>query len=201
MTAIITGDIINSRRVNSGEWINKLSALLATIGERPKTWDIYRGDSFQIQIAPEESLKTALIIKSLIKTNKTLDVRMSIGIGEISYSSDKITESNGSAYINSGESFDNLKKYSLNIKTPFEEINDYFGAIFKLISFIADEWKPATAETIHYSLINPELTQKELSFKLNKKSSGTVNAALKRGGYNEIIVLLDLFNIKVKKYV
>ncbi len=200
MISVITGDIVNSRKINSEEWLPELKDFFETLGSRPKIWDIYRGDSFQIQPPIDESLKIAIIIKSIIKQNKGIDVRMSIGIGDINYNSDRITEAYGTAHINSGESFENLKKYNLNIKTPVKEINDYFSVITKLISFTMDNWKPATAETIYYALTNESLTQKELSQLLNKKPA-TINEALKRGGYNEIQYAINLFKEKIKQYV
>lgn len=200
MISVITGDIVNSRKINSEEWLPELKTYFETQGDRPKVWDIYRGDGFQIQPKIEESLKMAIIIKSIIKQKKGIDVRMSIGIGDINYSSDRITEAYGSAHINSGESFDNLKKYNLDIKTPVKEINDYFGVIAKLISFTMDNWKPATAETIFYALTNENLTQKDLS-KLLEKKPATINEALKRGGYHEILYAINLFKEKIKQYV
>lgn len=200
MISIITGDIINSRKINSEEWLPQLKSYFETLGNRPKVWDIYRGDSFQIQPPLEDSLTIAIIIKSIIKQSKGIDVRMSIGIGNVIYDADRITEAYGSAYINSGESFEHLKKYNLSIKTPIEELNDYFSVIVKLISFTMDNWKPATAETIYAALTNANLAQKELGTLLNKKPA-TISEALKRGGYNEIQSAIDLFKEKFIQYV
>jgi hypothetical protein len=47
-------------------------------------------------------LVIVLLLKATIKQHKALDVRMAIGIGTIDYTSNKVTESNGSAFINSG---------------------------------------------------------------------------------------------------
>ena len=83
MIGIITGDIVNSRKLSSKIWIDGLKKLLNTFGKNPVEWDIYRGDEFQLKIKnPEEALLIALQIKSYFKTLK-LDVRMSIGFGDI----------------------------------------------------------------------------------------------------------------------
>lgn len=83
MIGIITGDIVNSRKLSSKIWIDGLKKLLNTFGKNPVEWDIYRGDEFQLEIKnPEEALLIALQIKSYFKTLK-LDVRMSIGFGDI----------------------------------------------------------------------------------------------------------------------
>ena len=51
MIAIITADIINSRKiVNQEIWIAPLKKLLANYGSTPQKWEIYRGDYFQIEI-------------------------------------------------------------------------------------------------------------------------------------------------------
>lgn len=200
MISVITGDIINSRKINSEEWLPVLKHFFQTLGHRPKTWDIFRGDSFQIESSPEESLEIVIKIKALIKQIKDIDVRMSIGLGEVNYVSDRVTESYGSAYIKSGEGLDNLKKYKLDIHSPIKELDDYFGVITKLLSFIMDSWKPATAETIFYALTYPNFTQKELS-KFMKKQPSTISEALKRGGYQEVQAAINLFKEKITDYV
>ncbi len=47
MTAIITGDIIASRKLaNQEQWLTPLKKLLSTWGTRLKDWEIDRGDFF-----------------------------------------------------------------------------------------------------------------------------------------------------------
>ena len=95
MIAIITGDIINSRDVPPSLWQPKLKAYFSTITSNSNHWEIYRGDSFQIEVSPEHALKVALCIKSLIKSNNIIDARMAIGVGEKDFDGKKITESFG----------------------------------------------------------------------------------------------------------
>ena len=64
MTSILTGDIINSRNVPSTEWLPLIKAAFNTIGKSPKTWEIYRGDSFQIEVPVLDALITCLTIKA-----------------------------------------------------------------------------------------------------------------------------------------
>lgn len=81
--------------------MNLLKNTLNQYGSEPQTWEIYRGDSFQLSINPEKALIAALHIKSMIKQTKIQDVRLAIGVGSEKHKSQKITESNGSAYVNS----------------------------------------------------------------------------------------------------
>ena len=110
MEAVITGDIINSRKVDPSAWISILKELFQKYGTEPKNWEIYRGDSFQLVINAHEALEIAILIKSAIKKIDLLDVRMAIGLGEIEYRSERITESNGTAFLNSETQFEELKK-------------------------------------------------------------------------------------------
>ena len=197
MIAVVTGDIIHSRKVNPEIWLPKLKDFLKKNIDDTFSWEIYRGDSFQFEIEVEKALEVVLCIKSLIKSNQLIDVRMSIGIGAKNFQGDSIKESYGTAFINSGESFESLKIYTLNIKSPFDEFDTYFNTLLKLVSFISDNWKPVTSETIHLSLTNRNLLQKEIAEKLNKDAT-TINKALKRGAYEEIIEVINLYKQKIK---
>ena len=74
MEAIITGDIINSREVEPNEWMPVLKKVLNKFGKEPKSWEIFRGDSFQLNTSPENSLEAAILLKAEIKQWKILDV-------------------------------------------------------------------------------------------------------------------------------
>ena len=124
MIAVITGDIINSSDKEPKVWLKVLKQVLGKYGETPKDWVIYRGDSFQLSINPEDALVVAIQIKSGIKQIEDLDVRLGIGLGEIDFESSKITESNGSAFVRSGESFEDLKKH-LDFMMYKQDIIDY----------------------------------------------------------------------------
>lgn len=198
MIAVITGDIINSRRVNSEIWLPRLKEYLSKIIPDTEKWEIYRGDSFQIEVEIEDALEIAICIKALIKSNGKIDARMSIGIGDKNFKGIKVTESYGTAYINSGESLENIKNTTLVLKSPFDEFNDYFNPILKLVSFITTDWKPVTSETIFYALTHRGLMQKEVAERLEKDPT-TVNKALKRGGYDEIVEIINLYSKKIQQ--
>ncbi|MCL5244238.1 transcriptional regulator [Cellulophaga sp. 20_2_10] len=198
MIAVITGDIINSRAEDVSLWMPVLKKELQKIGERPMDWEIYRGDSFQVKTTPALALKTALELKAVIKEFKTLDVRMAIGIGEESYLADKITESNGTAYVNSGECFEELKKQTLAIKTPWTDFNTVLNLLLDVLVLTIDNWTPNYALLIKESLANTTVTQKELANKLDKKQSN-ISTSLKKAGFDEIIKILDYYNNQTEK--
>jgi len=197
MTAIITGDIINSRDIKTQLWMPELKSVLNKYGSAPKTWEIYRGDSFQIEIKPNEALKVALLIKSTIKQFKPLDVRMAIGIGEKTYQSEKITESNGSAFVYSGESFEKLKKQTLIIQTIWKDFDETINIMFDLATLTMSSWTVTSSIIIKAALESePNINQKDLAVLLNKKQSN-ISTRLKKGGFYEIQKLLHYYQQEI----
>jgi len=198
MVAIITGDIINSRHIEAKQWLPELKKVLNSCGEEPKTWEIYRGDSFQIETKPQDALRVAMLIKSAIKQFKSLDVRVAIGIGEKTYQSDKITESNGSAFIYSGDSFEKLKKQTLVIKTAWHDFDKTLNLMCDLASLTMDTWSPTSAIIVKTALeSDPNTNQEELAALLNKKQSN-ISTGLKRSGFYEIQKLLNYYQNEIK---
>jgi hypothetical protein len=198
MIAVITGDIINSRQGNIESWINPLKHTLNQYGSEPNSWEVYRGDSFQLSLAPEKALLAALHIKSTIKIAKTQDVRMAIGIGEENYNSSKITESNGSAYVNSGECFEELKKQTLAIKSTNKELDQIFNIMFSLSLLTINNWSSIVSEVIKTVIENPEKNQSDLAKILNKSQS-SISEALKRGGFEEVMKMNEFYKNNISQ--
>ncbi len=184
MIAIITGDIINSQKFDTEMWLPKLKFLLNSWSKSPENWEVYRGDEFQIKCNIDEVFLKALLIKSLIRTFENIDVRLAIGIGNEDFHSEKITESNGSAYVNSGRLLKKIKTQgkTLAIQTDNENVNRDLNILFKWASIDFDNWTAATSVIIHQLLQNPELTQDELAKELNITQS-SVSQRLKRANF------------------
>lgn len=197
MIAVLTGDISNSRGIETKVWLKMLKDVLIKYGDNPGDWEIYRGDSFQLKVEAEKALIAALHIKASVKETKEIDVRISIGIGEESYSAEKISESNGTAYINSGEAFEAMKKESLVISSEHKEKDKLWNMIFDLAMVSADQWSESQANAVKVSIENQDKTDGKIA-KLIGKSQGTFSVALKRSSYNEIMRMNHLFQESIK---
>ena len=210
MVAIITGDIIASRKlVNQEKWLLPLKNLFNSWGNRPKDWELDRGDFFQIEIInPKDSLLKALEIKSLIKKVEplderkkigTIDVRMAIGIGEKTYSAENIQESNGPAFIYSGEKFDGLRKENtaLGIKTAWHDFDEEINLYLTLAGTFMDKWSVSSAELVEIVLNNPKTTQKEIGEQLGIKQSA-VSRRWNRANMNELLAVEAMFRKKIE---
>lgn len=200
---IITGDIINSRGVNPRQWLVKLKKTLSLVGKSPETWEIYRGDSFQIEVRnPADTFLTAMRIKASLKSIRNLDVRMAIGIGEKKYGGSKITESNGEAFIYSGEKLESLKreKQNLAVKTRWEDFDRDMNLCIRFALIAMDNWSWAAAELINILIDHPNITQTKLAQKLNITQSA-VSGRQKRAYYNEVRDLETLFREKIERLI
>jgi predicted XRE-type DNA-binding protein len=186
MIAIITGDIIDSRKGEVETWLPLLKEVLNQYGQEPSDWEIFRGDSFQLSITPKIAILAAFHIKSAIKQTKAHDVRMGIGIGEVRYDSNKTTESNGTAYIRSGECFESLKKQTLAIKSHNSELDTSFNIMLNLALLTANNWSDTVSIAIKKNIEHSDINQKEIANLLNKSQS-SISEALKRGGFEEIM--------------
>ena len=199
MIGILTGDIINSEKFKEDEWLFHLQSFLKTIGNSPSDWAIYRGDEFQIKIDdPSQAFLRALEIKAMMKKNKNLDVRISIGIGEADVMRENILESNGPVFLRSGRGLDELKKnkVTMSIHTGNEVMDSELNLYFKLALFgIIDSWTVASAEMVSIMLQNHGVPQEDISKKTGIAQSA-ISQRLKRANFE---VLMDLNSMFVKK--
>ena len=200
MTSVITGDIIKSRKQSNPEvWITALKKALSTLEADTKYWEIYRGDSFQIEIRDiYSSFEAAIYIKACIKNIKGLDVRLAIGIGDKTFSGKDVTESNGDAFIYSGEMLESLKKEKLNlrIKTVNRVINEEINLYFRLALVTMDNWTTNSAETIKLGIENPDALQNDLG-KLIGINQNAVSMRQKRAGLENILALDRMYRHKL----
>ncbi|WP_350293826.1 transcriptional regulator [uncultured Croceitalea sp.] len=196
VTAILTGDIINSQMVAPENWLPHLKEVLSVYGTEPKSWEIYRGDSFQLEVPSKVALKAAIHLKAAIKQEKALDVRIAVGLGEKKYSSEKITEANGSAFVNSGQCFENLKKTTLAIKSDSEDLDATINIMLQLASLSMDNWLPATSRIVKAAIEHPNANQKQLAALL-EKSQSSISEALIRAGFDEIQKMMQFYTTQL----
>lgn len=198
MVAILTGDIKNSSAHKTAKWLPQLKEALGKYGQEPKAWEIYRGDSFQLETPSENAMEAAVYIKASIKQIRNMDVRMAIGLGEKTYDAPKITESNGPAFVFSGECFENLKKQTLALKSASEDFDTPLNVMLQLASLSMDSWLPATARVVKTALEHPKASQNELASILGKSQS-TISEALIRAGFDEVQKMIQFYQSQLSQ--
>jgi hypothetical protein len=205
--AVLTGDLVKSRTIKGGEIETVIKSLKGTFNELNRkilfnkaSFQIFRGDSFQaIILDPELALIAAIIIrahlrtfKSSYKLNKPLnyaytDARIAIGIGEVLYFGDNVSESQGEAFQKSGYLLDKLKKENerLGVDTPWENINKEFYVESKLADAVISRWTPNTAKAVFIHLLDKK-NQSELARVLNISQPATHKRLVTYGNIGSI---------------
>lgn len=202
MVTVLTGDIIKSRSIeNQDIWLKPLKKALRFVQPNDNLWEIYRGDSFQLELQDNtKGFFTVVYIKSVIKMTKGLDVRLALGLGEKSFEGASLVESNGEAFQFSGETLESLKKDKLNlkIKTPDQNLNAQLNLYFKFALMVMDTWTPNSAEIIKLSLEHPNALQKDLGSMLDINQNA-VSKRQKRAQLDSILELNEMYQQLIKK--
>lgn len=208
LIAILTGDIVGSAKSTEKKvWLVRLKRALKQIEAlkllEKHNWEIYRGDSFQLELEePKQAFKAALLIRAALKSlplfeEHEMDVRISIGIGTREYQGDRVTESDGPAYHYSGRALDEIEKDErrLILKSDWEDLDDEMQVSFSLAEVILSNWSAASAE-VCWHLFREDITQKELAGKLGI-SQPAVNKRIARAHLDEILLLEQRFRNRV----
>ena len=199
MICILTGDIKGSRKAKSENWLAHLKELFQKFGKNPADWEIYRGDEFQIEIRNcEEALLIAFQIKAFLRTI-SLDARMSIGIGDKTFDANRISESNGSAFVYSGEAFDVMKKNktTLVVQSANSEFNKDMNLLIRLGLSFMDNWLSQQAEYVLLAINNPELSQEEMG-EILKINQAAVSKRRKRANFDLMLEINQAYVEKLK---
>jgi len=199
MTSVITGDIIGSRQ-QSEHWVEDLKKILTPFGATPSQWEIYRGDEFQIEVPnPKDALLVAILVKARLRALKS-DARMSIGFGDKTHNAERISESNGTAFINSGELFETLKKQkvTLALRTGDLSFDEKLNLMIQLALTFMDSWLVQSAEFVALAIENPSLSQEELGQKLGINQAA-VSRRQKRAQFDLVMHLDKYFRNQIKQ--
>lgn len=205
MKAIITGDIVNSRKmIDPSYWLLPIKDQLAQWGSNPKDWIIERGDYFQLIVPkPDDALYRALQLKALVKKvqlpkqktkHSLIDVRMAIGIGEIKYWGESIAESNGSAFIHSGTTFDKMKKGEamIQFKSHWPDVDQVLNLYLRLAGQLMNNWTISSAELMSFILEAPKETQESIGSRLGIKQN-SVSGRMSRAHADLILEVENMY--------
>lgn len=206
--SIITADVVNytkfsnnSERNLMDEFIKLTKKLGVFSGVQ---YEIFRGDSFQcIVLNLNQTLRICLLNRAyflrLSKNQNGLDLRQSIGIGEVNLLKKTLSRSDGEAFRYSGRSFDEMDKKGNRIifKSSFPEIDAELNTSLTLLEAIIQGWTSTQAEVFFYKLQGKK--EKEIAEQLNI-SQPAVNRHLKATSWSAIEKLLNRFEELTTKF-
>jgi hypothetical protein len=196
--AVISADVISSSTITPTAH-KKLQAELDSFQRQAlKQWpdfkmQQYRGDSLQGTLTANRlaALRVALLLQSDLVKEK-FGIRISIGIGEISYRGKDIITSDGSAFRASGPFLDVLRKTGevISIAGADTDFTSEWQAHSASLNYIIQHWTPQQAEAVHLQLQG--YTQEKIARKLKIKQP-SVHQRLQGAGWTVIQKILQRF--------
>ena len=126
---------------------------------------------------------------------------MSIGLGEKNFRAKKITQANGSAFVNAGQKFDMLKaeKVNMAVHSGNEKFDDEINLFLKFALVFMDSWTPTSASLVNVFMSNPGKTQSEIAALLHINQSA-VSQRKKRAHFDLVEEFDKHFKIRVKEF-
>ncbi len=196
--AVITGDVINSSGLSTAGR-KKLQHQLDQFSKAAKNaWpDLvmqqYRGDSIQAIFTTNRiaTLRMALTMQSMLIASR-FEIRLAVGIGEISFKSKNLITSDGSAFRASGPYLDALKKSGdwISIAGSDENYTSEWQTHSASLNYIIQDWTPQQAEAVRLRVKG--ITQEHMA-RLLKITQPSVHQRLQGAGWPVIQKILERF--------
>jgi predicted XRE-type DNA-binding protein len=198
---VLLGDVVNSKQAPPDQWQNLLAEILVQYGR----YEIFRGDSFQLEMKqPEYVILAAIHIKAAMRSIEHLDIRIAIGLGKNNVQRDdkvKVSQQYSQAHIFSGELFETMrKKTRIAIRSQIKGFDDIINVCLDLASMTMNQWTKSSAEAVKLAIENPKATQKELAEILDI-TQGRVSERLNRAGYEEVMRMEFIFRKTAKPFI
>lgn len=186
--AVITGDLVGSTVAQHvGAYHRQLDTLLKEIAARYETrFQTYRGDGFQVVIAPGDALEASLLLRAgLIAASPSKqerwDARLAIAFGPESRSAEGFS---GPSFVLSGRTLDAMETETLRMVAQSLVLQTTLDLAAAFLDNIVSHWTVAEAASIFEYLKGRENHQ-VIADRLGKQRP-TVTLALKRAHYNLI---------------
>ena len=125
---VLTGDITDSQSYTDKDFGNILTALKQHLSGYAKQYvghfDIYRGDAFQLVVnQPQYSMHIALGLRLALKARTpSVDVRISVAVGEAYFRPKEVKTGTGEAFVLSGRGLDSIKPNYLTFSSSNTEL-------------------------------------------------------------------------------
>lgn len=206
MRAVITGDIVNSTRLDASAYelaITRLTEIFGLLESRYHAkWEIFRGDSFQLNLPePSFAMHSALLIKTYLlftsENENFLSVTLSVGLGEVIVDSQQLTTSHGSAYTLSGRGLDKTSRGGISLHSDLDDLNNMLTLPTHFLAHLLSSFSRKQAEALYsYILMNYPEHQK-IADKMHT-SRQNVSKLLSRGGAELVREYLLFYQTQVK---
>lgn len=162
MKQVLTGDIYDSTKLAPEQRKELEEAFHFLERQSNGQYDYFiRGDSFQI-LLNSNGLAESLLIKTYLHSKFDIRLRISIGLGEVTYySNKKLSDSDGPAFQYSGRGLDTMKKEKIwnRITAEDEEFNDEWKVHGHVMDYLENSRTRYQSEVIYWLLHNKNQQQ------------------------------------------
>lgn len=166
--AVLTGDLIESRalaaqqRKDLLDWLKQVTEHFSQLHHDVAVGrlEVFRGDSWQLCLQkPTLALEAAVFIRAGLKAHtsrENVDTRIGIGVGSVdTLVEDRISESNGEAFIRSGQALDALHP-DVNLSLEWPDGPEAVAAISQmalpLLDLAMSHWTHAESVAVYGAL-------------------------------------------------
>jgi len=195
---VITGDIIASSKLSPLKRKKLQDRLNVFIKKTNKAYpdfkaQQFRGDSLQALLTKNKvaALRLALSTYCFLAI-EGFKIRQSIGIGDVSFTSDNVITSDGTAFRLSGQHIDEIKRRNelMSITAEDTSFNEEWEVHSASLNFLLERLSSAQADALYFQLQN---TRQEDIAKALHISQPSVHQRLQAAGWSVINPMLQRF--------
>jgi hypothetical protein len=184
IVAVLTGDLVQSSRLSSGQLDQVRHIFDQTCEELmhfqpgllPAKIDFFRGDAWQLLLTnPLWALRAAIFLRASLLMNNLADTRVVIGLGTTeNINTKRISLSTGQAFTLSGRELDKLTQYfrmSIAIPQNVKILASWLALIGQLCDILISHWTRRQAHVIRLALAPDNPTHAAIADRLSPSVS------------------------------
>ncbi len=201
--AVITGDIANSQQLSNTDLAHVLEVLTNELKEQSAIYsgqyDVFRGDAFQVVIPESENaMLVAICIRLALKAcTPTTDIRISVGVGKVSFTDGKVKTGNGDAFVRSGRALDSLKSQYLAFSSDNEAFNKHASLLTAFVDSHITSLTQTQSETLLAYIKAEDKGHENIANTLGKNRSN-ITRILNASQYHLVSDYLDYMATEVE---
>lgn len=193
---VLTGDITDSQSYTDEDFRDILTALKKHLSSYAKQYDghfdIYRGDAFQLAVnQPQYSMHIALGLRLALKARMpSVDVRISVAVGEAHFRPKEVKTGTGEAFVLSGRRLDSIKPSHLAFSSSNTELENKTQLLTRFADTHASGLTQTQSETLLAYLEASDKSHDNIAALLNKNRSN-VSRILNASNYKLVAEYLE----------
>ncbi len=170
MIGVISGDIIKSQKIPKQQYdamLYQLEQSLRANCNKTTSWDIYRGDAFQLQLDKSEQLVTTAILIYLQLKSAGYELRQSMALGHIDNPGTSTKTATGSAFTLSGQGLDKMTNQRFTFAIADQSVDESFKLNLALVDVLLCKITQKQANALYVYLTHTNNNHAALAKELN----------------------------------